>query len=143
MTSYSSIAQSYILTLRSILQLVIDDIMKLWPQSNHLEGVRLAILLLICVLASDLLAQSKPTADLIITNAKVWTADKAHTDSASCAVLGDRIAAVDSNAHVEVLRGTSTKVIDADGRSLLPGFNDAYVHFVRGGLQLHFKPHAS
>jgi predicted amidohydrolase YtcJ len=92
--------------------------------------------LLICLLGSNLLAQSKPTADLIITNAKVWTVDKAHPSAQAVAVLGDRIVAVGSNADVDVWRGTGTKVIDAGGKLVLPGFNDAHVHFVSGGLQL-------
>src|SRR5712692_9073400 len=81
-------------------------------------------------------AQSQPAADLIITNAKVWTVDKAHPTAQAVAVLGDRIVAVGSNADVEILRSPATKVIDAGGRLLLPGFNDAHVHFVSGGLQL-------
>ncbi len=92
--------------------------------------------LLICLLGSNLLAQSKPTADLIITNAKVWTVDKAHPSAQAVAVLGDRIVAVGSNADVDVWRGHDTKVIDAGGKLVLPGFNDAHVHFVSGGLQL-------
>jgi len=92
--------------------------------------------LLICLLGSNLLAQSKPTADLIITNAKVWTVDKAHPTAQAVAVLGDRIIAVGANSDVDVLRGHDTKVIDAGGKLLLPGFNDAHVHFVSGGLQL-------
>jgi predicted amidohydrolase YtcJ len=98
--------------------------------------MKFAIALLSCVVATNLLAQSKPTADLIITNAKVWTVDKTHPAAQAVAVVGDRIIAVGSNAEVEVLRGTATKVIDAGGKLLLPGFNDAHVHFVDGGLQL-------
>ena len=98
--------------------------------------MKFAILFLSCALSSNLLAQSKPTADLIITNAKVWTVDKANPTAQAVAVLGDRIIAVGSNADVEVLQGPATKVIDAGGKLLLPGFNDAHVHFVSGGLQL-------
>jgi predicted amidohydrolase YtcJ len=97
---------------------------------------KFATLVLICVLGSKLVAQSKPTADLIITNAKVWTVDKAHPTAQAVAILGDRIVAVGSNADVNVWRGHDTKVIDASGKLLLPGFNDAHVHFVSGGLQL-------
>ena len=97
---------------------------------------KFATLILICIVGSNLLAQSKPTADLIITNAKVWTVDKAHPSAQAVAVLGDRIVAVGSNADVDVWRGTGTKVIDAGGKLVLPGFNDAHVHFVSGGLQL-------
>jgi predicted amidohydrolase YtcJ len=98
--------------------------------------MKLAIVFLNCVLAGNLLAQSQPTADLIITNAKVWTVDKANPTAQAVAVLGDRIVAVGSKADVESLRGPATKVIDAGGKLLLPGFNDAHVHFVGGGLQL-------
>ena len=91
------------------------------------------ILLLMPVLA---LAQSKPAADLIITNAKVWTVDKAHPTAQAVAVMGDRIVGVGTNTEVEAWHGAATRVIDAGGKLLLPGFNDAHVHFVSGGLQL-------
>lgn len=81
-------------------------------------------------------AQSKPAADLIITNAKVWTVDKAHPTAQAVAVLGERIVAVGTNTEVEAWHGSTTRVIDAGGKLLLPGFNDAHVHFVSGGLQL-------
>ncbi len=97
---------------------------------------KFATLILICIMGSKLLAQSNPAADLVITNATVWTADKAHPTAQAVAVLGDRIVAVGSNADVDVWRGHDTKVIDAGGKLVLPGFNDAHVHFVSGGLQL-------
>jgi len=97
---------------------------------------KFATLILICIVGSKLLAQSNPAADLVITNATVWTADKAHPTAQAVAVLGDRIVAVGSNADVDVWRGHDTKVIDAGGKLVLPGFNDAHVHFVSGGLQL-------
>src|SRR5271169_4941921 len=99
-------------------------------------SMKFATVFLSCVLASNLPAQSKPTADLIITNAKVWTVDKAHPTAQAVAVLGDRIVAVGSDADVESWRSPATKAIDAGGKLLLPGFNDAHVHFVSGGLQL-------
>jgi predicted amidohydrolase YtcJ len=81
-------------------------------------------------------AESKPSADLIITNAKVWTMDKSHPSAQAVAVLGDRIVAVGSDAEVEAWRGPSTRVMEAGGKLLLPGFNDSHVHFVDGGVQL-------
>ena len=80
--------------------------------------------------------QSKPTADLIVVNAKIWTVDKTRPTAQALAVLKDRIMAVGSNAEIQALRGADTEVIDAGGKLLLPGFNDAHVHFVSGGLQL-------
>jgi predicted amidohydrolase YtcJ len=81
-------------------------------------------------------AESKPAADLIITNAKVWTGDEAHPQAQAVAVLGDRIIAVGSAAEMQTLRGPETKVIEAGGKLLMPGFNDAHVHFVDGGIDL-------
>jgi predicted amidohydrolase YtcJ len=81
-------------------------------------------------------SDSKPAADLIITNAKIWTVDPATPTAQAVAVLGDRIVAVGSNADVAAWRGAQTRVVDAGGKLLLPGFNDAHVHFVSGGTQL-------
>ena len=80
--------------------------------------------------------QRQPAADLIVTDAKVWTVDKAGPSAQAVAILGDRIVAVGSNADVDVWRGSQTKVVDAAGKLLLPGFNDAHVHFISGGSQL-------
>jgi predicted amidohydrolase YtcJ len=75
-------------------------------------------------------------ADLIISNAKIWTVDRAQPTAQAVAVLGDRIVAVGTDAEIEVWRGANTRMIDAGRKLLLPGFNDAHVHFVTGGLQL-------
>jgi len=82
------------------------------------------------------LAQSRPQADLIITNAKVWTVDPSHPRAEAVAVLGDRIVAVGTAAEVDAWRGAATRIIDAGGKLLLPGFNDSHVHFISGGMQL-------
>jgi len=81
-------------------------------------------------------AQAKPSADLIVMNAKIWTGDAANPSSDSVAVLGDRIVAVGAVRDVELWRGPATKVVDAGGHLLVPGFNDAHVHFTPGGAQL-------
>jgi predicted amidohydrolase YtcJ len=102
------------------------------------DARRLALLVVSCAVlfASFIQAQSKPAADLLITNARIWTVDKARPTAQAVAVLGDRIVAVGVNVDVEVWRGPKTRVIDARGQPLLPGFNDAHVHFVSGGQQL-------
>jgi predicted amidohydrolase YtcJ len=86
--------------------------------------------------ASSILAQTKPAADLIIENAHIWTVDRSLREADAVAILGDRIVAVGSAAQVEAWRGADTRVVDAAGKRLLPGFNDAHVHFVDGGSQL-------
>ncbi len=90
----------------------------------------------VVVLSLSAIAQSKPAADLIITNAKVWTVDPGNPTAQAIAVLRDRIVAVGSNGEIETWRGAATKVVDAGGKLVLPGFNDAHVHFVSGGQQL-------
>ncbi len=81
-------------------------------------------------------AQTNPAADLIIQNAHVWTVDASHPEAEAVAVLGHRIVAVGSSQQVDAWRGPHTHVVDAGGKRLLPGFNDAHVHFTDGGVQL-------
>ena len=79
---------------------------------------------------------SRPAADLIIHHAHIWTVDSSLPEAEAVAILGDRIVAVGSNQAVDSWRGPNTRVVDAEGKRLLPGFNDAHVHFVDGGAQL-------
>ncbi|MGB9120897.1 MAG: amidohydrolase [Candidatus Angelobacter sp.] len=95
-----------------------------------------AMVSLAFVLADFAQAQTKPSADLIVTNAKIWTVDKTRPHAEALAVLGERIVAVGSAAEVDTWHGPQTKVLDAQGKLLLPGFNDAHVHFVDGGDHL-------
>src|SRR5260370_23067365 len=92
-------------------------------------------LLLLCasfLFSSWAFSQTKPAADLIITNAKIWTVDKTRPQAEALAVLGERIIAVGSAADVDAWHAPQTKVLDAHGNLLLPGFNDAHGHFVDG-----------
>ncbi len=94
------------------------------------------IIFAVLLLPLALFAQSQPAADLVITNAKIWTVDPARPEAQGVAVLGDRIVAVGSNQEIERWRGPQTERIDAGGKLLLPGFDDAHVHFVDGGVSL-------
>jgi predicted amidohydrolase YtcJ len=87
-------------------------------------------------LSHHIAAQARPAADLIITNANIWTVDAAQPKAAAVAVLGERIVAVGSDEDAAQWRGPKTTLIDAKGKLLLPGFNDAHVHFASGGFQL-------
>jgi len=75
-------------------------------------------------------------ADLIIVNAKVHTMDRAQPIAEAVAIHGNRIVAIGSTKDIKKLAGNSTKTIDAQGQLVLPGFNDAHVHFMSGGFQL-------
>ena len=74
--------------------------------------------------------------DLIIINANVHTVDPARPAAEGVAVCGERIARVGTTAEVRQLAGPRTRVIDAEGRLLLPGFNDAHVHLISGADEL-------
>ncbi len=71
-----------------------------------------------------------PPADLVIRNAKIVTIDKDNRRAQAVAVIGEEIIAVTSNRAIDQYIGEgSTKVIDAGGRLVIPGFNDAHAHW--------------
>jgi predicted amidohydrolase YtcJ len=74
--------------------------------------------------------------ETIITNAKVLTMDEARPRAEAVAFAGGRILAVGGRAEVEALAGPSTRVVDAGGRTLLPGFVESHLHLVLGGNEL-------
>ncbi len=65
---------------------------------------------------------------LAIVNARVITVDPAQPSAEAIAVRGDIIQAVGTNAQIRALIGESTRVLDARGRTVVPGFNDAHLH---------------
>ena len=69
------------------------------------------------------------TADIILHNGKVWTVDSARPVAQAVAIRGSKIIKVGSDSEVLSLRGPSTRVVDLQGRLVLPGFNDAHTHF--------------
>jgi predicted amidohydrolase YtcJ len=74
-------------------------------------------------------------ADLVFTGGPVHTADAARSRATTVAVRGERIVAV-GHDDVRELIGPRTEVVDLAGRLLIPGFQDAHVHPVGGGLEL-------
>src|SRR5215218_1663419 len=76
------------------------------------------------------------TADLVVVNARVRTMDEKQPAAEAVAVYRNRIVAIGSTAEIRKLAGARTRVVDAGGRLVLPGFNDSHVHFLSGGFQL-------
>src|SRR5688572_2369275 len=72
--------------------------------------------------------------DLIVHNARIYTADADQSVAEAVAIRGNQILRVGSNREVNRLRRPQTTVIDAQGAAVLPGFNDAHVHLIDGGL---------
>lgn len=74
--------------------------------------------------------------ETVIVNAKVHTVDPQKPAAQALAVCGDTIMHVGTTDDVRRLAGKSTRVIDAQGRLVLPGFNDAHVHFIAGANEI-------
>ena len=91
---------------------------------------------LILVVLSACTQISAKEASLILLNAKVWTENPAQPTAQAVALDGSTILAVGSDAEIRKLAGPDTRVLDLGGRLLLPGFNDAHVHFLGGGESL-------
>ena len=75
-------------------------------------------------------------ADLILVNGKVVSVDPKETVAEAVAVKGGRIFSIGSNEEIEALAKSSAKVIDLEGRTLLPGFIDSHEHMIRRGLRM-------
>ncbi|MES2524157.1 MAG: amidohydrolase [Gemmatimonadota bacterium] len=74
-------------------------------------------------------APSAASADLIVTNARVYTADESRPLVEAFAVRGGKIVFVGSQREAAILKGASTRVIDAGGKTIIPGMVDAHAHF--------------
>jgi predicted amidohydrolase YtcJ len=79
-------------------------------------------------------ATSAHATDLIITNGKVATMTKEGAFAQAVAIKDGKIAAVGSNASVLKLKTANTQVIDAAGKTVIPGLNDSHLHIIREGL---------
>ncbi|MGO3128257.1 MAG: amidohydrolase [Luteimonas sp.] len=76
-------------------------------------------------------ATAQEVADLIIHNAKVTTQSGRPDPASAVAVKGEHILDVGSDEKVLALRGPDTRIVDANGRRLIPGLNDSHIHPTR------------
>ena len=74
--------------------------------------------------------------DLALIHGRIWTGNRAQPSAEAVAVQGNKIVAVGDSASIGKLIGPNTTVIDLKGRRVVPGFNDAHVHFYTGGVSL-------
>ena len=101
--------------------------------------ISIATLPLLAIAASLTSAHSRahmadPT--LAIVNARIWTGDPRRPWADAIAASADRLVAVGSSAEVRKLATASTRIIDAHGMMVVPGFIDSHVHFLDGGFGL-------
>ena len=77
-------------------------------------------------------------ADLIVTNARVLTMDAGRPRAEAVAIRAGRVQAVGTAAGMAALVGPGTRVIDAGGRTVLPGFFIALFYYVMYRLAAFF-----
>src|SRR5437899_1741639 len=96
------------------------------------------VALVVVALVYGLLAQaesSSPAADVMLVNGKIWTVNSTKPEAEALAVWRDRIVAVGKTAEVLTWKGPDTRVVDLQGRRVVPGFYDSHVHFLGSGLR--------
>jgi predicted amidohydrolase YtcJ len=96
------------------------------------------ILVLAGILAAGLppVARAQAFADTVLLEARAWTGNPAQPEAEAIAILDGRIAAVGSDADIRRWAGPATRVYALRGHRVVPGFNDAHVHFFDGGQGL-------
>jgi len=104
-----------------------------WPTDFRWLRYGVVTLLLVFTWVAFRADQSVTPADMVIRHARVYTVDKKRPWAEAVAVRGDRIAWVGSDADAAPYIDKATKVVDAGGRLLLPGFIDSHFHVLLGG----------
>ena len=79
---------------------------------------------------------SVETAELVISNAKVYTVNKSQPNAEALAVRAGKIVFIGSNSDVKKYIGDSTEVIDAKGQFVMPGFIEGHGHIHGLGASL-------
>jgi predicted amidohydrolase YtcJ len=98
----------------------------------HIVKFTCTVLLAAAALATDLPAFSQ-SADTILVNGKILTIDPQFSIREGIAIRDGRITAVGSNAEIRKQAGPQTRVIDLQGRTVIPGFIDSHIHAIRAG----------
>jgi len=79
---------------------------------------------------------AKNAADMVVMHGRIYTLDAKQPWAQALAIRGDKIVAVGDDTAIAKFRGPDTKVIDAAGQLVLPGFVDCHIHFMDGSLSL-------
>ncbi|MFQ5426711.1 MAG: hypothetical protein ACE5EV_06500, partial [Gaiellales bacterium] len=104
-----------------------DGAHQIIPEATAMPAIRTILRLLgACLLAASPALAEQP-ADLIITGATVWTVDRENPRARGVAIRDGRIIHVGDDQGALAHRGPDTRVIDADGAFVMPGFNDSHI----------------
>jgi predicted amidohydrolase YtcJ len=100
-----------------------------------MKSIALLLLALITVPTLTSTQTNTKTADLVFKNGNVYTANERQSKAEAIAVKGDRIIFVGSNREAQKYVGKTTRVIDLNGKTLLPGLTDAHHHLFGVGFR--------
>ena len=92
--------------------------------------------LTVCLGGTSVAQQPAPFADLVLKGGAVYTVDAARTWAEAVAISDGKIVCVGVNADAEKFVGPNTKVVQLEGKMVLPGFQDSHVHPAWGGIEL-------
>ena len=95
---------------------------------------RLSVLLALALLLAGAAQARAQAVDTILVNGKIVTVDAQASTRSALAIRGGRIAAVGTDADVRRLAGPATRVIDLQGRTVIPGLIDSHLHATRAAL---------
>ncbi len=88
----------------------------------------LTLLILTTLVTPSFAQETAALPDLILLHGRVFTADPAKRWTEAIAIRGDRIVAVGTSSEIAAMAGDRTRRIDAGGRVIIPGINDAHTH---------------
>jgi predicted amidohydrolase YtcJ len=103
---------------------------------KNLSMTAKAAALLVALFALHPALKAQPSITLILIHGKIWTVNPRQKQTEAVAIAGNRIVATGATSQILNLKQTGTQVIDLKGQRVLPGFNDAHVHFYSGGANL-------
>jgi len=85
-----------------------------------------------------LISCAKQSADLILTNGEIYTMEESQPWAATVVITGNKITAVlEKNESYKSFQGKNTRLIDLQGKFVVPGFIDGHVHFNRAGALIN------
>lgn len=99
-------------------------------------GLTTAFLSLLAVIPLQAQSKGAAVADTVVLHGKVYTLNAKQPWAQAVAIRAEKIIAVGTDAEIEKFRASGTKVIDAAGQLILPGFVDCHIHFLEGSLGL-------
>ena len=99
---------------------------------DRFELLLCSVLVCLFMAASALFRQTK-TADLIIVNARIYTVDSRFSTAEAVAITDGKFAAVGTTAEIRKLGSASTRILDAAGKTIVPGLQDNHLHNAGGG----------